>query len=455
MIGKTQKKRKKNYVKWSHLNPPQMFALSFIALIIIGTLLLKLPFATVNGTSLSFIDALFEATSAVCVTGLVVVDTGTTFTVFGQIVIMLLIQMGGLGFMTFGVLIALLFGKNIGLQSRLMIQESFNQNRLEGMVRLVKFIFIFTIIMETIGAFILTLSWLNEFGFWKASFYGLFHSISAFNNAGFDLIGNYQSLTAYNGNFPIIMTISGLIIIGGLGFTVVLDIWKRRLWKKYSLQTKLVILLTIFFIVLGTMAIYFMEFDNEKTLGNLSPGEKWLAAFFHSVVPRTAGFNSLSTSDLTLSSQLLTVIFMFIGGGSGGTAGGIKLTTFAIILFSLITIIRGNNNVHVMKRMIQRDLIYRAYAITVFSFFVVSTVLFVLTITEKAPLNVLLFEVVSAFGTVGMSLGYTSELTAVGKILIALLMFAGRVGPLTLAFALTKKKEKETFHYSEETIMIG
>ena len=441
--------------KWIKLNPSRILAIGFLSLILIGTFLLMLPISTNEGHELSFIDALFEATSAVCVTGLVVVDTGTTFTVFGEMVLLFLIQIGGLGFMTIGVIIAIFLGKNIGLKGRLVIQESLNQLSLEGMVRLVKFVLIFTLIIEGIGAVVLSIRWANEFGFPESIYYGIFHSISAFNNAGFDILGNFRSMTEYVGDFTIITTLSSLLIIGGIGYTVILDIWKKKSLKKLSLHTKLVLWITLILNVLGTILILVLEYNNPGTLGGLSIKDKILGAYFHGVVPRTAGFNSLNMPDLTMSSQFVTIMLMFIGGGSGGTAGGIKVTTFVIILLAVWNLIRGNDDVNIMERRLPKDLVYRAFAITVYSVGIVSLMIFILTITEEAPLNFILFEVISAFGTVGMSLGLTPELSTIGKVVIIFLMFIGRIGPLTLAFALAKKNNKLPYKYAEEKIMIG
>ena len=441
--------------KWVKLNPARILAIGFLSLILIGTFLLMLPISTNEGNELSFIDALFEATSAVCVTGLVVVDTGTTFTVFGEMVLLFLIQIGGLGFMTIGVIIAIFLGKNIGLKGRLVIQESLNQLSLEGMVRLVKFVLIFTLIIEGLGAVVLSIRWANEFGFPQSIYYGIFHSISAFNNAGFDIMGDFRSMTEYVGDFTIITTLSSLLIIGGIGYTVILDIWKKKSFKKLSLHTKLVLWITLILNVLGTILILVLEYNNPGTLSGLSIKDKILGAYFHGVVPRTAGFNSLNMPELTMSSQFVTIMLMFIGGGSGGTAGGIKVTTFVIILLAVWNLIRRNDDVNIMERRLPKDLVYRAFAITVYSVGIVSLMIFILTITEEAPLNFILFEVISAFGTVGMSLGLTPELSAIGKVVISFLMFIGRVGPLTLAFALAKKNNKLPFKYAEEKIMIG
>jgi len=436
-------------------NPAQTLSIGFLTLIFIGAFLLMLPISTNDGHELSFINALFEATSAVCVTGLVVVDTGTTFTVFGQCVLLLLIQTGGLGFMTIGVIIAIFLGKNIGLKGRLMIQESLNQLSLEGMVRLVKFILLFTLLFEAIGAAFLTIRWSTDFGFPSAIYYGIFHSISAFNNAGFDIMGDYKSITEYAGDFTVVFILTSLLLIGGIGYTVMLEFWRKKYSGKLSLHSKLVLWATIILTIVPTVLIFVLEFNNPGTLAPLSLKDKFLGAYFQAVVPRTAGFNSLNMSELTLSTQFITMILMFIGGGSGGTAGGIKITTFIIILLAVWNLIRGNDDINILERRIPKDLVHRAFAITVYSIGIVSLISFILTITEDAPLNVILFEVISAFATVGMSLGLTPDLSPVGKIVISLLMFIGRVGPLTIAFALAKKRNKLPYKYAEEKIMIG
>ncbi|MGG0741130.1 TrkH family potassium uptake protein [Niallia taxi] len=436
-------------------NPAQILSIGFLTLIFVGALLLMLPISTNDGHELSFIDAVFEATSSVCVTGLVVVDTGTTFTVFGQCILLFLIQTGGLGFMTIGVIIAIFLGKNIGLKGRLMIQESLNQLTLEGMVRLVKFIILFTVLFEAIGALFLAIRWSVDFGFSTSIYYGIFHSISAFNNAGFDIMGDYRSITDYAGDFTVVFILTSLLLIGGLGYTVILDIWRKKFSGKLSLHTRLVLWITALLIVLPTILIFVLEFKNPGTLGPLSLKDKFLAAYFHAVVPRTAGFNSLNMSELSLSTQFVTMILMFIGGGSGGTAGGIKVTTFIIILLAVWNLIRGNDDINIMERRIPKELVYRAFSITVYSIGIISLISFILTITEDAPLNVILFEVISAFATVGMSLGLTPDLSPVGKVVIFLLMFIGRVGPLTIAFALAKKHKKLPYKYAEEKIMIG
>ncbi|PAD34403.1 TrkH family potassium uptake protein [Terribacillus saccharophilus] len=439
------------------INPPQFFALGFLLLIALGTILLMLPIATADRHHLSFIDALFEATSAVCVTGLVVVDTQTTFTLFGQIVLLCLIQVGGLGFMTLTVFIALLLRRNISFEERHLVKESLNQDSYQGIVTMVRFVLLFTIICEVIGTIILGIHWGDEFGYPKSFYYGLFHSISAFNNAGFDIMGDFSSMTAYVDDPIVNLTLTSLLLLGGIGFIVVADIFqKRKTRKRLTLHTKVVLWMSAVLVVSGTLLIFLLEYGNPATIGNLSWNDKLLASYFHGVVPRTAGFNSLNTADLTLGSQLVTMALMFIGGGTGGTAGGIKVTTFAILLFAVWALIKGKQEVNIRNRRIPGDLVFRAFSITTYSVLLVSLFVFLLAITEKgAALNYIAFEVLSAFGTVGMSLGLTPDLSESGKILLSILMFMGRVGPITIAFALAFRIRKTAVRNPEERIIIG
>lgn len=438
-------------------NPPQFFALGFLMLIALGTLLLMLPVATADRHHLSFVDALFEATSAVCVTGLIVVDTQTTFTLFGQIMLLCLIQVGGLGFMTLTVFIALLLRRNISFEERHLVKESLNQDSYEGIVRMVRFVLLFTVVCEAIGTIILGIHWGDEFGYSKSFYYGLFHSISAFNNAGFDIMGNFNSMTAYVGDPIVNFTLTSLLILGGIGFIVVADIFqKRKTRNRLTLHTKVVLWMSAVLVAFGTILIFILEYGNPATIGNLPWSDKLLASYFHGVVPRTAGFNSLNTADLTLGSQLVTMALMFIGGGTGGTAGGIKVTTFAILLFAVWALIKGKQEVNIRNRRIPGDLVFRAFSITTYSVLLVSLFVFLLAITEKgAALNYIAFEVLSAFGTVGMTLGLTPELSEPGKILLSLLMFMGRVGPITIAFALAFRIRKTAMRNPEERIIIG
>lgn len=416
-----------------------------------------LPVATKSGKGADFLTALFTATSATCVTGLVVVDTKTYWSVFGQIVIMLLIQVGGLGIMTMSTLFALILGRRITFKERLVMQEAFNTNSLGGIVKFAKYILMVSFLFESIGAIMLTLRFLPQMGLKKAVYYGLFHSISAFNNAGFDLMGNFKSLTGYVSDWVVNLVVMGLIIFGGLGFYVLLDIYEHRHFNKFTLHSKIVITITLLLIAIGTLLIFLFEYNNPKTLGPLDFPTKILAALFQAVTPRTAGFNTLSLSDMTIASKFLTIILMFIGASPAGTGGGIKTTTFAVILYTVLSVIQGEEETVLCKRTISRNIVYKAVAISFISVFIIFSVTMVLSITETSNFLTVLYETTSAFGTVGLSLGLTPELSTVGKIIIIFTMYTGRVGPLTLALALAKRQRrpKPIIKYAEEKIMVG
>ncbi|WP_199242665.1 TrkH family potassium uptake protein [Desulfosporosinus fructosivorans] len=437
------------------MTPARVLVFGFATVILLGALLLALPQATQDGLGLPFLNAVFTATSAVCVTGLVVVDTATTFTHFGQWVILLLIQVGGLGFMTFATLFAMILGKKITFKERLLLQEALNQVSVEGIVRLTKSVLQISFAIEAMGALILTLRWYSDFGWSKALYYGVFHSISAFNNAGFDLFGNFSSLTAFVGDPIINITIMLLIILGGLGFIVLADLLAPQ--KKLRLHTKIVLQVSGALILFGAAFILIMEFSNPKTLGPLPISTKVLAAFFQSVTTRTAGFNTIDISNMYGTTLLSMIVLMFIGASSGSTGGGIKTTTFITIALSVLSTYRSNLHVVLKGRTIPREVITKAWAITTSAAFLIFIVLSILSHSENSDLQTLLFEVTSAFGTVGLSLGITPHLTVIGKSAIILTMFIGRVGPLTLAFFLTQKRNKLTtqIKYPDERIMIG
>jgi len=437
------------------MSPSRVLVSGFAVLIMFGALLLTLPQATQDGLGLPFLNAVFTATSAVCVTGLVVVDTATTFTLFGQGVILLLIQVGGLGFMTFATLFAMILGKKITLKERLLLQEALNQVSVEGIVRLTKHVLQISFAIEAIGALILTLRWYPDFGWSKALYYGAFHSISAFNNAGFDLMGNFSSLTAFVGDPIVNITIMLLIICGGLGFIVMAELLAHG--KKFRLHTKIVLQVSGVLILLGAVFIFIMEFTNPKTLGPLPLGTKVLAAFFQSVSPRTAGFNTINIAGMYDTTLLSMIVFMFIGASPGGTGGGIKTTTFISIVLSVLSTYRSDPHVVLEGRTLPKDVIHKAWAVTTSAAFLIFLILSILSHTENSDLMTVLFEVTSAFGTVGLSLGITPTLSEVGKMAIILTMFIGRLGPLTLAFVLSQKRDKQAAHvkYPDERILIG
>ncbi|MFT9849156.1 TrkH family potassium uptake protein [Aneurinibacillus sp. REN35] len=455
-MAPSQPNRKKTLLSLENISPPQLLVIGFGFIIFLGTFLLTLPIATVDGQGLSFINALFTATSATCVTGLVVVDTGTTFTTFGQLTILSMIQIGGLGFMTVATLFTILLGRRISLRQRLLIQESLNQISLEGMVRLVKSVLLFTFLFETAGAILLTIRWSFDTDWQSALYLGIFHAISSFNNAGFDIMGDFKSMTEYVSDPTVNLVIMILVIFGGLGFIVIAELMQFRERRKLSLHTKVVLSSSALLIVIGALVIFLIEFNNAKTLGPLNWSGKILGSFFQSVVVRTEGMNSLSIGDLHQSSLFFMIILMFIGASPSSTGGGIKTTTFVTLLGAVWSMIRGKGDVVFFKQRIEEDKVYKALTITMASMLLVITSTMILCITEtQDDFLTILFEATSAFGTVGISMGLTPHLTTAGKVILSILMFAGRLGPLTVAFALSWDRRKKHFRYSEGKIIIG
>jgi trk system potassium uptake protein len=444
-------KRKGNLIS---MHPAHILVMGFGSLILLGTFLFMLPIATYEeGRGLSFIDALFEATSAVCVTGLAVVDTGTTFTIFGEIVLLGLIQIGGWGFMTTGIFMFIILGKKIGLKERLLLQESLNVFSIAGVVSLVKRIILITVIVELFGAIILAINWSFEMPWKKAIYYGIFHSISAFNNAGFGLEPDNLSKWASDPTINIMVTF--LFITGGIGFTVILDLFQKRSIRKLSLHSKLALLMTLILNILGPLVILLSEFNNPATLGNMQFGDKLWASYFQGVVTRTAGFNTIDIGAMNLSSLVFMMALMFIGASSGSTGGGIKVTTFAIIIFAFWAVITNRNEVNIFKRRISWELVNKSLSIVVSGMFFIFLIFFLLTFSENADMSKILFETISAAGTVGLSANFTPDLSPIGRILITIMMFIGRLGPLTMAFALLNTRKEAKVRYAEEKILIG
>lgn len=428
------------------LNPPRVLAIGFIFLIVIGAVLLKLPVA--GGNHVSWIDSFFIAVSATTVTGLGTVDIGSTFTTFGEVVIMVLVQLGGLGLMTFAVMILIMLGRKIGLKQRILIREAFNQTSLGGLIRLVKLLFIFSITIEGLAFLLLSERWIPEYGWEKGMFYSAFHTVTAFNNAGFSIWPD--NLARYVGDPIVNIVISSLFIIGGLGFTVLVDLYYKRSFRMLTLHSKLMIVGTVGLNILAMVVIFLLEYGNTASFGGLSLSEKVFGAYFQAASPRTAGFLTIPTTDLTTPTILLTMVLMFIGAGSASTGSGIKVTTFIIVLLATLAFLRGKEEVVVFNRTIKKSIIVRALAIIVVSLLTVTIGLFVLTITENQPFLSLLFEVISAFGTVGLTLDLTPHLTASGKVVIMILMFIGRIGPLAFAFVFATRKESVVKHPSED-----
>lgn len=462
-------KRRENFILklTSKFSSTQIISLGFLSVILVGTLLLYLPISHRDDTNL--LDALFTSTSAVCVTGLSVVTTVEHWTIFGKVILLALIQIGGLGAMTIATIMLMLLNKKISFRERLIIQESINHNSLGGIVKTVKKIVISVFIAETIGAFFLAFHFVPEYGFLKGIGISIFHSISAFCNAGFDIIGE-ESLIPYVDSFLINIVIICLIIISGLGFSVWFDVIKvmrnklnvKRYFVRFSLQTKIVIVSTTILILAGSILIFIFEFDNPDTIGNLSLKGKILASMFQSVSARTAGFITIDLSKMNYASKFLYIILMFIGGSPGGTAGGMKTVTISIILLAVISVIKGRQNITCFNRKISFLYLQKALSIVMMglSIVVISTML--LSFTEKFgdahyEFIDLLFESVSAIGTVGSTLSITTKLTPIGRIIIIVLMFIGRLGPVTVAMALTEKshKSKNKINYPEENLLVG
>ncbi len=435
------------------LTPSRVLVLGITALILLGAFLLTLPNATQDGMGLSLLDAIFTSTSAVSITGLTVVDTTMTFSLFGQWVILILMQVGGLGFMTFATMFSIILGRRITLKDRLLLKEALNQVSVEGIVRLVKYVVLFTFGIEAFGALILTIRWSFDYSWSTALFYGIFHSISAYNNAGFGLFG--QSLIAYAEDPIVNITVMLLIILGGLGFIVLVNLYELRV-RKLTLHSKLVLKATGFLILAGAVIILILESANSLTFGELPAGSKVLAAFFQSVT-RSAGFNTISIAEMTDTTLLAMMVLMFIGASPGSTGGGIKTTTFVVLFASVLNTFRSGPHVVLEGRTIPPDQIQKAWAITSSGVLIIFLMTSILTITENISVFALLFEVISAFGTVGLSLGVTPNLSPVGKVVIIATMFMGRVGLLTLGFFLSRKARKSAVNikYPEERILIG
>lgn len=438
------------------LNAVQILAIGFAAVILLGGIILSLPISSASGESTNFMDSLFTSTSAVCVTGLVTLDSGTHWNDFGKLVIMILIEVGGLGFMSFATFIAILLGKKITLRDRLLMQEAMNTFSIQGLVKMVKYVLGFTLAIQLGGALLLSTQLIPIYGMGRGAFYSIFHSVSAFCNAGFDLFGNFSSLTGFASNPVIILTISAIIIIGGLGFTVWLEIYSRKEGKAFSLHAKVVILVTLILVFGGMILMLLFEWNNPSTLGDMSVKDKLVNGFFASVTPRTAGFNSISTGDMTMAGQFLTIILMFIGGSPGSTAGGLKTTTFGIVLITVICVIKGREDTEIFGRRIAKEAVYKAFSLLFIGVTLVITMTMLLSITEVGhDFMDLFYEVVSAFGTVGLTTGVTPTLSDFGKVIIMITMYLGRVGPLTVALALANAKSKQQYKYPEGKILIG
>ena len=439
------------------LTQTQMIVLGYCIIIFLGAGLLMLPVSTKAGVYTPFTDALFTSTSAACVTGLVIADTFQYWSTFGQCVILCIIQIGGLGFMTIGVCFAILLRRKIGLWTRGTLQESVNIMQVGGIVRLAKKIIVGTAIFEGMGALILAVRFSKEMSLGKAVYFGIFHSISAFCNAGFDLMGEsgaYSSFTQYY-NDPIVnLVIMSLIVIGGIGFFVWNDISVNKLkFRKYRLHTKIVLISTAILIFGGAALLFFFEKNN--TIAGMPLGDQVLCSLFGSVTARTAGFNTVDTAALTDSSKILTTILMFIGGSPGSTAGGIKTTTFVVLLIYVQANLRKEMHCNILGRRLDEDSIRKASAVLCINLFAVIMAVLVIVTVQPAEMTDVAFEVVSAIGTVGMSTGITREMETVSKLVLIFLMYCGRIGSMTFALSLRGHKIEAPVKVPVEKIMIG
>jgi trk system potassium uptake protein len=431
------------------------FVYGFAAMIAVGTLLLLLPFASNSGHTTSFINCLFTSTSAVCVTGLSVVDTLDHWSLFGQIVILLLIQLGGLGFMTSTTLLLIAARRKIGLRGRILAGESVGLSQIGGVVRLTRYILYFTLISEAAGAVIFYLRFSTIYTWPVALWKSVFQAVSAFNNAGFDLFGGFRSLSGFNNDYLVLLTTAFLIILGGISFVVIYNLFQSRGLHNSTLDTKLVLLITLILLAAGTLIILATEYNNPQTLGDMPLGLKILNSFFQSVTSRTAGFNTLDLGLFRVYALFLVMILMFIGGSSGSTAGGIKVNTIGLIFVTVWNTLRGKEHPGVFGRELPLEQIFRGMTLLVISLGVIVVVFFCLSITEPFNSLKILFETVSAFGTVGLTTGITPFLSIGGKLIIVFTMFIGRLGPLTLTMALAGSQHKTLYRYPKDSVRIG
>ena len=446
-----QKKR-----KLLTISPARIIVSSFALIIFTGSCLLNLPFASNDGKSIGFLDAFFTATSATCVTGLVVADTLTQWTLFGQIVILMLIQIGGLGIVTLATFFSVLLGRKISMKGKILAQESISDYSFADVIKMIKSVIKITAFVELIGVILLSTSFIPRFGP-RGIYLAIFHAISAFCNAGFDLTGDYSSLTQFSDDPIVIYTIAFLIITGGLGFIVWKDLAGYRTTKTLYLHTKLVLIISAALIVLGSVFFFASEYSNPLTMGPLSFFDKINAAVFQSVTCRTAGFNTIPLNEMSEMSKIVTILLMFIGAAPGSTGGGIKVTTFGILVMAILSNILGNEETVVLKRRVAQVVVNKALAIAGLSMVLIFIMTSFIISVEQVPYINALYEVTSAFGTVGLSTGITPSLHTISKILLIFTMFLGRVGPLSFAVAIAMRENKKLQNavYPEGKIMVG
>jgi trk system potassium uptake protein TrkH len=443
--------------KKRHMSQMQFIAFGFLVLILAGTLLLMLPVSSRDHQWGNLINCLFTATSASCVTGLVAYDTWTHWTLFGQLVILIMIQIGGLGFVTIGVFVAIILRRNIGLKTRDLMQESVNTLQIGGMVKLAKKIVIGTAFFEGMGALLLMIRFIPQIGILRGIYYGIFHAVSAFCNGGFDLMGyqgEFSSLVNYYDDWLVNLVIMALIVIGGIGFIVWDDLSRNGLkWKKYMLHTKIVLIST--FVLLFGSAFLFWLFERDNLLVGMNVSGQILTSLFSSVTARTAGFNSVDTGSLTDASKMLTIVLMFIGGSPGSTAGGVKTTTIAVMFLYLKSTIQRSYGVNAFGRRLEDDVLKQASSIFMINMtLALGAAIFIMAV-QNMQMSDVLFETFSAGGTVGMTTGITRDLLPVSRLVVAFLMYCGRVGSLSFALSFTQNKKIAKIRYPEAKITIG
>ena len=445
------------FLKNKSFSPYMTILLSFMVVTILGGILLSLPISMRYGKSVKLIDGFFIATSAICVTGLSSIDIGSVYNIFGQMVILVLIQLGGLGVITFTSVIIIMISKKIGYYTKKIVKEDINIDTTFKIEEYVKKVILSVIVIEFIGTVILFFEFIKKFGFLKAVYYSFFHSVSAFCNAGFSLFSD--NLYGFKNSFIINMTIPLLIFLGGIGFSTILNCYNvlRKKEKRLTSTTKLSIKISIFLVIIGMVAMFFLEYSNKSTIGNLSFGQKLEASFFQSVTTRTAGFNTISILGLKRSTSLLFVILMFIGASPGSTGGGIKTTTIGLIILGTLAILKNKDTIEYDKRSVSWRIYSKAITVLFISLIYTTICVFLLILFERNKnLLDLVFEVFSAFGTVGLSRNLTPSLADISKFILIVTMFVGRVGPLTIALALSKSNlKKGRYTYPQENILIG
>jgi trk system potassium uptake protein TrkH len=434
------------------LRPGLVIILGFLIFILAGAVLLALPISSADGTATNFLDACFTANSAACVTGLVTLDTGSHFSLAGLIVILIMIQLGGLGYMTLSTFIVLVFRQKLFIPEKLSFEETLNLYSPHDVLLVMRRMLNLVVIVEAAGALVLFLRWLPELGPGTALLYGIFHSISAFNNAGFVLVPHFASLRPYAADWTINLTITTLSLIGGLGFLLIADVLKG---KRLTLHSRVTLLATAILVTLGALCFFALERHNPGTIGTLPLPSKILASYVQAVTPRTAGFSTVDTSKLFPATALFTMLLMFIGAGAGGTGGGLKVSTLAVIGATVWATLRGFRNTIIYNRRVPVEIVRRAVVITFLALAAVAVAFFVLSEVEKAPVMALAFETFSAFSNVGLTWGLTPLLSSTGKITLIVVMFVGRVGALILLLALMMDQKEPRLEPPKEGISIG